>query len=282
MAIFNNPYPILSNSLGDFNDCGAQFNCTLINVEFNSNKYIIDIESKIENEPVLQSLMQKGIVHFSVMVDAKPFLRKVFNAETSSNIIRIEIDYKDMSSEFSFDIHPKLIASENFTYRNENADYPMNEYDFFISSKQKVAEHDVIKIVFDRAYKLFDSGSLIHLSKLKNGDTPQNGFMDINVNDNYNIIVSLSEDNFNLVKEMNRVNPKILSTMISFPVIYHILSAIRENPDAFIDLAWAEKLDETYDIYNNLNDTNDVLRMTDHILESPLIKLFERIIKEDK
>lgn len=281
MAIFNNPYPILSNSSGNFNECKAEFNCTLLNVEFQNNKYIIELKSEIVNESNLQQLLEEGLVYFSVYVESKPFFRRVFNAESTKDTILIEIDYREMSSEFSFEIFPKLIASEDFIYTNSNADAPMDEYKFSIFSKQKLAEHNKISIVFDRAYKLFDSGSLIHLCKLPDNRKPQNGFMDINVNDGYNIIVSLSEENFNLVKEMNRVNPKTLSTTISFPVIYHALSTIRENPNDFTEIAWAEQLDKTFDIYNNIESIDDILKLTDEILESPLIKLFKNTIKNE-
>ena len=66
MAIFNNPYPILSNSKGNFNDIGAEFNCTISNVEFSDNKYKIEIRAEIINEPVLEEMLNNGKIVFMI------------------------------------------------------------------------------------------------------------------------------------------------------------------------------------------------------------------------
>jgi hypothetical protein len=282
MAIFNNPYPVLSNSLGNFNSCEAEFNCEISNLEFKDEKYFIEIKSEIINEPTLLKLLNEGYVHFSVCIDSKPFYRKVFNAEKSKDTILIEIDYKEMSSEFAFEITPRLVVSRDFIYTNPSADYPMNEYEFHMSAKQKLGEHNKISVVFDRAYKLFDSGSLIHVRKLANNEKPQYGFMDIKLDDNYNIIISLSETNYKLLKEMNSDSDssRILSSTISYTVLYHTLTAIRENPNDFEEIDWAKSLDDKFDVFS-MESINDVLKKTDEILESPLIKLFEHIIKNN-
>ena len=125
MAIFNNPYPILSNSKGNFNDKEAEFNCNLLKVEFSDNKYKIEIEPEIINEPVLEDLLSQGKIKFSVLVDSKPFFRRVFCSEIGNNTILFEMDYKEISSELSFDLYPRLVTSDNLIYQNENADFPI-------------------------------------------------------------------------------------------------------------------------------------------------------------
>lgn len=279
MAIFNNPYPILSNSRGNFNNIGAEFNCTITSVEFSDNKYKIEIKAELINEPVLEEMLIKGEIVFAVSVDCKPFYRKVFKSNGSHDMVNIEIDYREISSEFAFELTPRLITEVGLTYKNENADYPMCEYEFNLSPSQKLAEHGKIEFVFDRAYKLFDTGPLITISRLPQGQTPQNGTMDINLADSFNIIVSVSYKNYDIIKEMNGVNQKTLSTSLSTNVIYHTLSSIKDDPDNFRGLDWAEALDQSYGVFEKLDSPEDVLRMTDKILDSPLIDLYKHTIK---
>jgi hypothetical protein len=279
MAIFNNPYPILNNSSGNFNDIGAEFNCTISNVEFSDNKYKIEIRAEIINEPVLEEMLNNGKIVFAVSLDSKPFYRKVFKSNGNPDTVTIEIDYREISSEFAFELSPRILTETDLIYKNENADFPMCDYEFNLSARQKLAEHDKIEFVFDRAYKLFDSGPLITISRLPKGETPQNGTMDIKLDAPFNIIVFVSNKNYDLIKEMNRVNQKTLSTSLSIPVLYHALSAIKDEPENFRGLEWAEALDQTYGVFEALESTEDVLRMTDIILESPLIDLYSYTIK---
>lgn len=279
MAIFNNPYPILNNSSGNFNDIGAEFNCTISNVEFSDNKYKIELRAEIINEPVLEEMLNNGKIVFAVSLDSKPFYRKVFKSNGNPDTVTIEIDYREISSEFAFELSPRILTETDLIYKNENADFPMCDYEFNLSARQKLAEHDKIEFVFDRAYKLFDSGPLITISRLPKGQAPQNGTMDIKLDAPFNIIVFVSNKNYDLIKEMNRVNQKTLSTSLSIPVLYHALSAIKEEPDDFRGLEWAEALNQTYGVFEALESTEDVLRMTDIILESPLIDLYSYTIK---
>lgn len=280
MAIFNNPYPILSNSKGNFNDIGAEFNCTIFNVEFSENNYKIELRAEVINEPVLNEMLIKGEIVFAVLVDCKPFYRKVFKSNVSPDAVTIEIDYRDISSEFAFELTPKLITEIDLTYKNENADFPMCDYEFNLSASQKLAEHDKIEFVFDRAYKLFDAGPLITISRLPKGKIPQNGTMDINLDDPFNIIVSVSYKNYDIIKETNKVNQKLLSTSLSMNVIYHALSAIKDEPDNFSGLDWAEALDKRYGVFDKLQSAVDVLKITDEILKSPLIDLYNYTINK--
>lgn len=279
MAIFNNPYPILSNSKGNFNDVGAEFNCTISNVEFSENNYKIELKAEIINEPVLQGMLLRGEIVFVVTVDCKPFYRKVFKSNSSPNEVTIEIDYREISSEFAFELTPKLITEIELTYKNENADTPICDYEFNLSPSQKLAEHDKIEFVFDRAYKLFDAGPLITISRLPKGKTPQNGTMDINLDHQYNIIVYVSYKNYDIIKETNKVNQKLLSTSLSMNVIYHALSAIKDHPEDFSGLDWAEALHQRYGVFE-LQSAVDVLKITDEILKSPLIDLYNYTIKK--
>jgi len=279
MAIFNNPYPILNNSSGNFKDVEAEFNCIISNVEFSESKYKIELRAEIINEPILEEMLNNGKIVFAVSLDSKPFYRKVFRSNNNPNTVKIEIDYREISSEFAFELSPRLLTETDMIYKNENADFPMCDYEFNLSARQKLAEHDKIEFVFDRAYKLFDSGPLITISRLPNAQTPQNGTMDIKLDDPFNIIVFVSDKNYDLIKEMNRVNQKSLSTSLSIPVLYHALSAIKDEPDNFRELEWAEALNQTYGVFENLESVDDVLKMTDIILESPLIDLYTYTIK---
>jgi hypothetical protein len=280
MAIFNNPYPILSNSKGNFNDIGAEFNCTISNVEFSENNYKIELKAEIINEPVLQGMLLRGEIVFVVTVDCKPFYRKVFKSNSSPDEVTIEIDYREISSEFAFELTPKLITEIELTYKNENADTPICDYEFNLSPSQKLAEHDKIEFVFDRAYKLFDAGPLIEIRKLPKGHRVQNGTMDINLDHQYNIIVSVSSENYDIIKETNKVNQKLLSTSLSMIVIYHALYAIKDHPEDFSGIDWAEALDQRYGVFDKLQSAVDVLKITDEILKSPLIDLYNYTINK--
>jgi hypothetical protein len=280
MAIFNNPYPILSNSKGNFNDVEAEFNCEIEDIELADNMYKIYLKAEIINEPILQKMLEKGEIVFIVSVDSKPFYRKVFKADNNSvDLVTIEMDFQDFSSEFELELTPRLITEEEMNYKNENADSPMNNYFFNLSPKQKLAEHDKIKIVFPRGYKLFETGPLITISKLDSGKKTVNGAFDIKLDNSLNIIVHLEENNFNLIKQMNSVNLNVLSKSLSMSVIYHALSKIKEDKDEFRGLDWAEALHEEYKVFDKLETSEDVLSMTDKILESPLIKMYDHIVK---
>ena len=80
MAIFNNPYPILSNSKGNFDNISAKFNCTLSVVEFSDDYYSITNPTLIINL-LLRIYLKNGVLEFIVVVESKPFFRRVFRSE---------------------------------------------------------------------------------------------------------------------------------------------------------------------------------------------------------
>ena len=122
----------------------------------------------------------------------------------------------------------------------------MNEYEFKLSSKQPLATDKKITIEFDRVYKMFDTGPLIALNKLKDGETPQNGTMDINLNDNFNIIVSLSASSYEKFKKVNQINPRLLSYSLGYPIISHVLTAIQGDPETYKVHDWVQALDKKF------------------------------------
>lgn len=279
MALQNNPYPILKNSGGNFKENQSEFNCIIENIEFSEEKYKIKIRASIENEDQLSNLLANGKIKFIVSVESKPFYRKTFVSGEINEVIDIEIDFRELSSQFALQLTPKLITSDYLQYKNENADYPMNEYSFNLAPKQKLAEHDEIIIVFEKEYKLFDSGPLIHICKIDKN--PTNGLMDINLDNPYNIIIQVNQKSYEIIKNMNSIDPKILSTTLSVPVMYHTLSSIKDDTDRFRESNWAKLLDEEFGIFDRLGDSNDVLKLCDKILNSSTIKLFEHIIKNN-
>lgn len=285
MAIFNNPYPVLSNSEGNFNNTSAEFNCTLTVVEFSNDDYSITIKSDLVNEPFIENLFRKGIVEFIVVVESKPFFRKVFKCDKKPDEIEIKIHYKEVPSNFTIDLHPKIITTQEFDYQNPNADYPMNEYAFKLSSKQPLATHKKITIEFDRVYKMFDTGPLISIIKLKDGENPQHGTMDIKLDDNFNIIVALSGSGYEKFKKVNQINPKLLSYSLGYPIIYHALTAIQSDPEFYKKYDWVQALDKEFSLLSKLEsnevDVDKLLEMTDTILDAPLLKLSDLYIKAE-
>jgi hypothetical protein len=159
----------------------------------------------------------------------------------------------------------------------------MCNYAFNLSANQKVAQTRKTTIKFERAYKLFEAGPLIRINELKEGEDPLNGTMDIKLDNSFNIIVSFNKLNYSKLREMNSVDPKTLNSSLGFPVLYHALSTIKDSllcgSDEFKQLDWANTLDLQFGIFENLESSDDVLRMTDQILESPLINLYDHCIK---
>jgi hypothetical protein len=281
MAKTNNPFPVLSSVNGNFNSFGAEFSIELSNVEFSDGKYKFKIKGIITNEPVLQELWDNGKIELVVRVESNPFFRKSYKPSKQKDLIEVEIDFKEVSSEFTFFVSSFLIVSEDFLYKNKNADFQMNGYQFKLLKNQKVAEMRKTKISFERAYKLFDTGPLIKINELKNGNTPKNGSMDINLS-SYNIIVSFSKNNYSKLLKMQREDPKILAKSLGFPVIYHALSTIKDSliggSDEFRNFDWATALDAQFGIFEYLESSEDVLRKTDEVLNSPLIELYDHCI----
>ncbi len=154
---------------------GAEFNCTLTQVEFSDDNYHIELKAELINEPKIFELLSDGSAEFIVVVDSKPFYRKVFKAAYGELKINIRIPYREVPSEFSFDLFPRIVTKKQIHYKNSNADEPISNYGFNLETKQKLAEHEKITVVFERAYRLFDSGPLIHISKLKRVKSPNTG-----------------------------------------------------------------------------------------------------------
>ncbi len=263
MAIVNNPYPLLDNEKGSFDN--NHFDVEIKECSVNDGVYHFQFNADI-NEEIIKNLIDQNAASFAVKVENKPFFFKIFKAElTNPYEITIDINFESVSSDFSFEFTPLILTNYEFEYNNINANSPMCNYTFQLDSNQIIGSHSSIKLSFERAYRKISSGPLIKFVKLPPRAKPNAGTMDIDLNDEYCIRVKLSEDTHNKFMILNKNEPKLLDALITFPVLQHTLSELLMNQD-LREKSWAKLLDNEYDIFE-LKDQEGVLKKCDEILQ---------------
>jgi len=273
MAIKRNPYPILEKDYGDF--VNHSFDAKLLSAEIKEGIFYFHFKS-VFDEPILLGLINQKKVKFCVKAESKPFFSKTFQSDILSDEVKFEINYKDTPATFSFKFISMLLAAENFIYRNENADTPLNEYTFNIQKNQTLARSE-IELSFEVGYKEHHSGALIKIIKLPVGEKPLCGDYDIKLDDLKNILVSLEVENYKKLINLNSGNQKMLDNLITVPVLQYALFDYLKNPSDYEENSreWFDGLDEKYNLREELKDARDVLKKCNEILNYPLIPFID-------
>jgi hypothetical protein len=270
MAIKRNPYPILERDYGDFEH--HSFDATLINAQVLEGLFSFHFRSEFD-EPVLLELLNQKKVLFVVKVDSKPFFSKTFYSDSSNpNEVFISVSYDDVPSTFDFEFTPMLLAVESFVYKNENAEEPLNEYNFNIQKNQTLARSK-INLSFELGYKEHNSGALIKIKQLRVGEIPSCGSFDVSLTDPKNILVYIEQENFKKIMSLNTGHQKILDTLITIPVLQYAISDYLKNPSDYEDNSrdWFDELDNKYRLIGEIKEMPDVLKKCNEILSNPLI-----------
>lgn len=277
MPIFNNPYPLLDNEKGNFED--SSFDCELVESKIENGIYFFHFKADIEDD-VLNNLIDEGIVSFAIKVESRPYFLDFFKADSNNKFeITVELDYKEVSSDFSFDFTPVLISNIAFKYRNENANPPLCEYDFDLNANQIVGSYSTVRLGFDRVYRTIDAGPLIRIVRLQPPKKPIAGTMDINLNDMDQIKVFLSDVTYEKFLEVNRRDPKLLDALVTLPVLQYALTALLDKTSDLHELEWAKLLDADFQI-SEMNNQEDVLKKCDDILNSSIPSFINHYLKK--
>jgi hypothetical protein len=267
MAIINNPYPLLDNDKGNFDD--HHFDVEITECYINEGVYYFKFKAQIDEENIF-NLIHDSKASFAIKVENKPFYVKIFRtSEKSLFEIDIEIKYENVSSDFSFEFTPLILTNTSFEYINSNADLPICNYSFQLNANQIIGSHSTIKLSFERAYRKINSGPLIKVVKLQPPLKPKAGTMDISLNEEDCIKVTLSEDTYKKFISLNRHEPKLLDALITFPVLQHTLSELLNNAE-LREKAWAKLLDEEGGIFE-ITDQEGVLKKCDQILKGTIL-----------
>jgi hypothetical protein len=266
MAIINNPYPLLDNDKGNFNE--SHFDVEITECYINEGVYYFKFKAEIDEENI-NNLIHDSKASFAIKVENKPFYVKIFRtSEKSLFEIDIEIKYENVSSDFSFEFTPLILTNTSFEYINSNADLPICNYSFQLNANQIIGSHSTIKLSFERAYRKINSGPLIKVVKLQPPLKPKAGTMDISLNEEDCIKVTLSEDTYKKFISLNRHEPKLLDALITFPVLQYTLSELLNNSE-LREKAWAKLLDEECGIFE-ITDQEGVLKKCDQILKGTI------------
>jgi hypothetical protein len=278
MAIKRNPYPILENENGDFQN--FSFGANVLKAEINDGVFSFHFKSEL-TEPVLQKYIDKGLISFGIKVESKPFYSKTILAKDVNDAVQFDINYKTVPANFSFKFIPILIAISDFTYKNTNADEPLNEYEFKINKNQILARSS-IELSFEIGYKEQKSGAIIKILKLSDNNRPFNGTYDIKLDDSNNILVYLAEEDFVKVMKLNNGHQKMLDALITVPVLQYALSDYIKNPNDYEEnnREWFDILDAEYDIVGEVKEMQDVLKKCNQILNNPLIPFVDYFQKK--
>lgn len=266
MAIFNSPHPLLDNLKGNFKF--HTFNCEMSMCSVEDEVYKFLLKAEIDEENILE-LIENGDASFAVKVENQPYFVKSWKADSHTPFeIKIEIPYDSVSADFEFEFSPLIVSNKALTYRNSNANPPMDEYDFILSAHQIIGSHPTLKLIFERSYRKMAAGPLIKLVKLKSPQQPKSGTMDINLNDDDYILVQISEANYDKFIAMNKKEAKLLDALITLPVLQYVLSEVLHSTDLH-EKGWAKKLDEEYHVFE-MKSQVDVLSKCDEILKSAI------------
>jgi hypothetical protein len=271
MGIINHPYPLLDNDTGNFSN--FSFDAELVECKIEDGLYKFHVKAETD-EPSIEKLVTDGDAAFVLQVDCKPFLRKLFKAENKGWEIIVELDYREIPSDFSFELTPLVITEKALSYLNPNCDSPMNAYSFELTKNQVLASHEALTVSFERSYKLIESGPIIKIIKMPDGKKPSCGTMDINLGDDSNIIVHLAEDVYTKFREINSCDPNLLNAVLSMPVLQYTLSEV-SNKEELWDRHWAKLLDEEFGIFDISAEQEEILKKCDEILEKPIVSYFD-------
>jgi hypothetical protein len=277
MAIFNNPFPLLDNEKGNFSDW--TFDCELKDSKIENGKYYFHFKATLDEE-VIENLIEEEFVSFVIKVESRPYFYKFFKSGSDSLYeVKFELDYKDVSSNFSFNFTPLLITNQAFAYKNENADSPLNEYTFNLTSNQIIGSCPALKLTFQKAYRTIDSGPLIKVVRYKAPKKPEAGTMDIKLNDMDQIIVYLSDSTYDKFIEVNKRDPKLLDSLVALPVLQFALSEVLNDNSGVRELEWAKLLDREFEIFE-MDNQEDVLNKCDEILNGSIPSFLDHFIKK--
>lgn len=267
MAIFNHPFPLLDNLIGNFKE--SRFDCELIKDELINGKFHWEFEANI-TDSVLINLIKEGSVTFAVKVQCSPIFTKTFTAKENKNKVEITVDYKEVPADFNFNFTPIIISLKEFDYKNENVEPPMNEYSFKVSKFQILGSHVSQRIKYDQGYKSFDTGPLVKLVRLPKGVKPSSGDFDIDLSQNFNVLVKVAEETFNALKELNITDSKVLDNLLLLPILQFIIQDLNNSTNNR-DREWAIRLDDEFDIFG-LESTQDILKKCNDVKGETLLE----------
>jgi hypothetical protein len=275
MAIFNNPFPVLDNSFGNFSN--YQFSVECISSKVENGIYSFGFKSAI-NEPIILDLIENKKVCFCIQLDCKPFIRKIYKAEDLYDEVTFEINYEDIPSNFHFEFTPLLITETPLDYKNENADTPICNYTFKLQKNQIIGSHTSLKISFETGYETFESSPIIKFFRLNPPEKPKNGSMDIRLDLPF-IKVSVSSEDFDLFTKVNSLESKLLDTVVTFPILQYTLHEFINDKESYLEKEWAQNLNNQFNIFD-INDSDEILNAIHYILKSPHSNFFDFYIKK--
>lgn len=275
MPIFNNPYPLLDNEKGNFEE--SSFDCELVESKIENGIYFFQFKAELIDD-VLSNLINEGKVSFAIKVESKPYYLKYFRASDNEYEIDITLNYKDISSMFGFEFTPLLISNEAFEYNNVNANSPLNDYTFNLNANQILGSCPSLKLQFKTAYRTIDSGPLIRIVRLPAPEKPIAGTMDINLNDDDQIKVNIASDTYDKFIEVNNRDNKLLDSLISLPVLQFALTELNDEAQ-LRDKEWAKNLDNDFGVFN-IQDQEGILKKCDEILNSSIPSYIKHYLKK--
>ncbi|MDG1056242.1 MAG: hypothetical protein P8O83_00825 [Flavobacteriaceae bacterium] len=275
MPIFNNPYPLLDNEKGNFQY--SSFDCELVESKIENGIYFFQFKAEL-NDDVLTNLIDEGIVSFVVKVESKPYFLNYYRSSKNNYEIEIELDYKDISSGFSFEFTPLLISNVALDYQNENANSPMCDYTFNLNAYQVLGSCSTVKLGFETAYRTIDSGPLIKITRMSAPEKPLAGSMRINLNNDDQIQVKIASDTYDRFIEVNSRDNKLLDSLVALPVLQFTLNELMKDPQLH-DKEWAKNLDVEFDIFS-VQDQEGILKKCDEILNSPIPSYIKHYLKK--
>ena len=275
MPIFNNPYPLLDNEKGNFQY--SSFDCELVESKIENGVYFFQFKAKLDDD-VLTNLIDEGKVSFVVKVESKPYFLNYYRSSKDNYEIEIELDYKDISSGFSFEFTPLLVSNVALDYKNENANSPMCDYTFNLTAHQVLGSCSAVKLGFKKAYRTIDSGPLFKIVRLAPPKKPEAGSMDVNLNDDDQIQVKIASDTYDRFIQVNNRDNKLLASLITLPVLQFALNELLKDSQ-LQEKEWAKTLDDEFGIFN-IQSQEDILKKCDEILNSSIPSYIKHYLKK--
>jgi hypothetical protein len=266
MAIFNNPYPLLDNELGNF--INSRFDCELIEDELVDGFFKWVFKADI-TDPVLIDLIKEGKATFAIKIQCSPIYVETVLAKENWCEVEVKLHYSDVPADFSFNFTPLILSLEELVYRNENASFPMSDYNFKIGKYQVLGSHRTQKIKYDQGYKAFDSGPLVKLVELEKGKNPEAGDFDIDLSQNFNVKVKVAQEMFAALRELNVLDSKVLDRLLALPILQFVLHDLSKS-ETNRDREWAVRLNDEFDVFD-LDSSHDVLKKSNEILNGSLL-----------
>ncbi len=288
MSNIHYPYPIFDANENNFKRGKFGLLDGSLKAENVQDNYIISGIVFLENSPTLQNLLNENKGKLYVELNSEPYFYEIKDVKLEDEF-KIEIPKTKIPQFFgaTISIDIKIVATKNINdYNNEDAPWPLDEYNFNIKKGYILAVSKTKYIEFPPLLKKPDGGSLISLKK--NQDVSKEEFFQLALS-RENILVEMNPEVYHISNQLkvmdNQTWQLTLSRAIMLETLYTISEENDENNDAYSEKDWYKAINERVRELVDVEDigglrTDEIKNIVEKLLKNPLVQIWRNLLEE--